>query len=100
MQVIECWIIKLLKTLCFCTGSLEINQWHVHYFTPVYKASKMIYLWSKQPPWYISADKYKQTLEEPDILNVLTLMSCHCNYYVTDPLFKLMRNYKIVMDVF
>ena len=29
------WNIKLLKTLCFCTRSLEINQWNVHRFTPV-----------------------------------------------------------------
>ena len=37
MQVtrIKCWIIKLLKTLCFCTSPLEINQWNVHCFTPV-----------------------------------------------------------------
>ena len=33
--IIKCWIIKLLKTLCFCTSPLEINQWNVHCFTPV-----------------------------------------------------------------
>ena len=35
--IIKWWIIKLLKTLCFCTSSLEINQWNVHCFwrTPV-----------------------------------------------------------------
>ena len=37
MQVIliKQWIIKLLKTLYFCTSSLEINHWNVHCFTPV-----------------------------------------------------------------
>ena len=34
--IIKCWIIKLLKTLCFCTRAMEINQWNVHCFTPVY----------------------------------------------------------------
>ena len=34
-NIIRWWIIKLLKTLCFCTSSLEINQWNVHCFTPV-----------------------------------------------------------------
>ena len=33
--MIKCWIIKLLKTLCFCTTLLEINQWNVQCFTPV-----------------------------------------------------------------
>ena len=32
---IKWWIIKLLKTLCFSTCSLEIIQWNVHCFTPV-----------------------------------------------------------------
>ena len=31
--IIKFWMIKLSKTLCFCTGSLEINQWNVHCFT-------------------------------------------------------------------
>ena len=37
MQVImiEWWITKQLKTLCFYTRSLEINQWNVHRFTHV-----------------------------------------------------------------
>ena len=37
MQVVimKWWIIKLLKTLCFCTSSLQIKQWNVHCFTPV-----------------------------------------------------------------
>ena len=35
VNIIKWWIIKLLKTLCFCTSSLEINQWNVHFFTPV-----------------------------------------------------------------
>ena len=34
--IIKCRIIKLLKTLCFCTSSQEINQWNVHCFAPVY----------------------------------------------------------------
>ena len=33
--IIEWRIIKQLKTLCFCTSSLEINQRNVHCFTPV-----------------------------------------------------------------
>ena len=35
--MIKWWIIKLLKTLCSCTSSLEIkiNQWNVHCFTLV-----------------------------------------------------------------
>ena len=33
--IIKCWINKLLKTLCFCTNSLEINHWNIHCFTPV-----------------------------------------------------------------
>ena len=41
MQVITiiCWIIKLVKTLCFCTSSLEINQWNLHCFIPVIRIS-------------------------------------------------------------
>ena len=37
MQVIliKQWIIKLLKTLYFCTSSLEINHWNVHCLTTV-----------------------------------------------------------------
>ena len=31
------WMIELLKTIYFCDAiSLEINQWNVYYFTPVY----------------------------------------------------------------
>ena len=37
--IIKCCIFKLLKTLCFCTSSLEINQWNVHCFTPVHLIS-------------------------------------------------------------
>ena len=33
--IIKWWIIKLLKTLSYCTSSLEINQRNVHCFTPV-----------------------------------------------------------------
>ena len=42
MQVItiKWWIIKLLKTLCFCTSSLEVDQWNVHCFTLVFMFSR------------------------------------------------------------
>ena len=40
--IIEWWIIKLLKTLCFCTSSLEINRWNVHCFTPVLVGNKIV----------------------------------------------------------
>ena len=33
--IIKWWIIKLLKTLCFCTSSFEINQWNVHWSSTV-----------------------------------------------------------------
>ena len=38
MQVItiKWWIVKLLKSLCFCTSSPEINQWNVYCFTPLF----------------------------------------------------------------
>ena len=33
--IIKRWIIRLLKTLYFCNGLLEIIHWNVHCFTPV-----------------------------------------------------------------
>ena len=37
--IIKWWIIKVLKTLYFCINSLETNQWNVHCFTPVIRAT-------------------------------------------------------------
>ena len=44
--IIKWWIIKLLKTLYFCTSSLETNQWNVHCFSPVvnvYRGETLLY---------------------------------------------------------
>ena len=38
MHVNKWWMINLFKTISFCAISLEINQWNVHCFTPVYPA--------------------------------------------------------------
>ena len=49
--IIKWWIIKLWKTVYFCTSSLEINHWNVHCFTPVTLSAAMCLL---QVPgtWY------------------------------------------------
>ena len=45
--IIKWWIIKPLKTLCFCTSSQEIDQWNVHCSTPVTESHwNHITIWS------------------------------------------------------
>ena len=60
-------MIKLLKTLCFCASSLEINEWNVHSFSPVELAGS-VYMWSTYIRHIIIYGSLQSRLSHDDVI--------------------------------
>ena len=80
--IIKWLIIKLLKTPCFCTSSLEINQWNVHCLTPVLLESKRgLRLGEYQGHTYITGSNPGDSVHSAMDLRVSNWFSCDIYHY-------------------
>ena len=80
-------MIKLFKTISFCAISLEINQWNVHCFTPVFSRTSDIVLWStitfvqSQLAFILGSADIPSCPQKQCVAFVLITFSCELSLY-------------------